>query len=147
MNQINIVIIVVAAVLILIVAALILVMLKHNTSVKIKVAPAVKQAAQAKEITLADLARFAVDKDMGRNELFLLSKSFVEKFSIPAKQGGKVTQEAQEHLNFISKICAHKNVDAKIVAFLSGESKKKNPAFLSEIDKAERDGINSRKRG
>ena len=83
---------------------------------------------------------------MGRNELFLLSKSFVEKFSIPAKQGGKVTQEAQEYLNFISKICAHKNVDAKIVAFLSGESKKKNPAFLSEIDKAERDGINSRKR-
>ena len=53
----------------------------------------------------------------------------MEKFSIPAKQGGKVTQEAQEHLNFISKICAHKNVDAKIVAFLSGESKKKIRPF------------------
>ena len=58
----------------------------------------------------------------------------------------KAPSDAKAYLNFITILASHKNADAKLIAFMSNELKKKNPEYVAEIDYYEQLGTSQRKK-
>ena len=98
-----------------------------------------------KKIEIDDLVKFASDSTINKNELFTLVRIFTEQMSIPSKNGDKAPKEAGNYLNFITLVCRHKNVDAKLISYLNNETKKKNPTYVLEIEEYEKRGLDTRK--
>ena len=80
------------------------------------------------------------------DDLLAALKTFAASFNIPSKQNGKSANDAKAHLNFITLLASHKNADAKLIAFMSNELKKKNPEYIAEIDYHEQLGTSQRKK-
>lgn len=133
-----------AAIFLIIVAALIFLVVKFKHGDKTtQNAPAAKEE---KELTLQDLIGIASDPKSDKNDLFTALKIFAASFKIPSKQNGKAASDAKAHLNFITVLASHKNADAKLIAFMSNELKKKNPEYVAEIDYYEQLGTSQRKK-
>ena len=137
-------ILILAAIFLIIVAALIflVVKIKHSNKTTQNV-PATKRE---KEITLQDLIDMASNPKSDKNDLFAALKIFTASFKIPPKQNGKAPSDAKAYLNFITILASHKNADAKLIALMSNELKKKNPEYVAEIDYYEQLGTSQRKK-
>ena len=124
------------ALFILIIAVLIAAVLKF------KDAPAKSISAEKtkRETTLQDLLEIVRNK----NELSEALKIFATSFKIPPKNGDKVSAEARAYLMFITILASHPKADAKFIAFMNNELKKANPAYFSEIDVYEKEGVRKR---
>jgi len=133
-----------AAIFLIIVAALIFLVIKFRHGDKTtQNAPATKEE---KELTLQDLIGIASNPKSDKNDLFAALKIFAASFKIPPKQNGKAASDVKAHLNFITILASHKNADAKLIAFMSNELKKKNPEYVAEIDYYEQLGTSQRKK-
>ena len=133
-----------AAIFLIIVAALIFLVIKFRHGGKTtQNAPATKEE---KELTLQDLIGIASNPKSDKNDLFAALKIFAASFKIPPKQNGKAASDVKAHLNFITILASHKNADAKLIAFMSNELKKKNPEYVAEIDYYEQLGTSQRKK-
>lgn len=89
------------------------------------------------------LLRLASDSALSKNQLGELILAFC-RLSFPPKSA-QLSDEAKKYLSFIMLIASHKNADAKTVAYLNEEAKKKNPTYASEIEEYENVGLQSRK--
>ena len=143
MNQ-TLIIAILAAIFLIIVAALIFLVIKFKHSGKAVQNESTKQ--EKKELTLQDLIDIASNPKSDKNDLFAALKIFAASFKIPPKQNGKAASDAKAHLNFITILASHKNADAKLIAFMSNELKKKNPEYVAEIDYYEQLGTSQRKK-
>ena len=137
MNQ-TAVVIILATVILILVASLIFLAAKLGGD-KIAASAAAKEAAQ-KDICVEDLAAVVADPNSDKNKLFSTFKLFSSKFKLPPKKDGIAPDEAKEYLNFITALASHKNADAKLIAFMSNELKKKNPEYVREIEAYEQKG-------
>ena len=133
-----------AAIFLIIVAALIFLVVKFKHSSKTAQSEPTKQ--EEKELTLQDLIDIVSNPKSDKNDLFAALKIFAASFKIPPKQNGKAASDAKAHLNFITILASHKNADAKLIAFMSNELKKKNPEYVAEIDYYEQLGTSKRKK-
>ena len=133
-----------AAIFLIIVAALIFLVVKFKHSGKTAQNEPSKQ--EEKELTLQDLIDIASNPKSDKNDLFAALKIFAASFKIPPKQNGKASSDAKAYLNFITILTSHKNADAKLIAFMSNELKKKNPEYVAEIDYCEQLGTSKRKK-
>lgn len=137
-------ILILAAIFLVIVAALIFLVIKFRHGDKTtQNTPAAKEE---KELTLQDLIDIASNPKSDKNDLFAALKIFAASFKIPSKQNGKAPSDVKAHLNFITILASHKNADAKLIAFMSNELKKKNPEYVAEIDHYEQLGTSQRKK-
>ena len=143
MNQ-TLIIAILAAIFLIIVAALIFLVVKFKHSGKTAQNESAKQ--EEKELTLQDLIDIASNPKSDKNDLFVALKIFAASFKIPPKQNGKAPSDAKAYLNFITILASHKNADAKLIAFMSNELKKKNPEYVAEIDYYEQLGTSQRKK-
>ena len=134
MNQ-TLIIAILAVIFLIIVAALIFLVVKFKLGGKTAQNAPAKQ--EEKELTLQDLIGIV---------LLAALKTFAASFNIPSKQNGKSANDAKAHLNFITLLASHKNADAKLIAFMSNELKKKNPEYIAEIDYHEQLGTSQRKK-
>ena len=73
-------------------------------------------------------------------------RTFSSNFRLPPKKDGIAPEDAKEYLNFILAIASHKNADAKLIAFMTNELKKKNPEYAREIDAYEQKGMSQTKK-
>ena len=137
-------IVILAAIFLIIVAALIFLVVKFKHSGKTAQNEPSKQ--EEKELALQDLIDIASNPKSDKNDLFAALKIFAASFKIPPKQNGKAASDAKAHLNFITVLASHKNADAKLIAFMSNELKKKNPEYVTEIDYYEQLGTSQRKK-
>ncbi|EKU12523.1 hypothetical protein CSUNSWCD_463 [Campylobacter showae CSUNSWCD] len=106
---------------------------------KIAANNAAKEAAN-RGITLDDLLAVANDPGTSKNKLFSILRTFSSNFRLPPKKDGVAPEDAKEYLNFILAIASHKNADAKLIAFMTNDLKKKNPEYAREIDVYEQKG-------
>lgn len=104
-----------------------------------------QQKETEKKLTIDTLIDIARDSDTTKNELFQCVKIVLESFPFPSKQKSTVTNEGRKYLNFISLVTSHKNSDAKLIAFMNTEFKKKNPDYAREIELYEESGIRDRR--
>ena len=143
MNQ-TLIIAILAAIFLIIVAALIFLVVKFKQGDKTtQNTPATKEE---KELTLQDLINIAGNPKSDKNDLFAALKIFAASFKIPSKQNGKAPSDAKAYLNFITILASHKNADAKLIAFMTNELKKKNPEYAREIDAYEQKGMSQTKK-
>jgi len=112
---------------------------------KIAANNAAKEAAN-RGITLDDLLAVANDPGTSKNKLFSILRTFYSNFRLPPKKDGIAPEDAKEYLNFILAIASHKNADAKLIAFMTNELKKKNPEYAREIDAYEQKGMSQTKK-
>ena len=133
-----------ATIFLIIVATLIFLVVKFKHSSKTVQSEPTKQ--EEKELTLQDLIDIASNPKSDKNDLFAALKIFADSFKIPPKQNGKAANDAKAHLNFITILASHKKADAKLIAFMSNELKKKNPEYVAEIDYYEQLGTSQRKK-
>ena len=138
MNQTTIVIIL-ATIILMLVASLVFMAVKLGSD-KIAANNAAKEAAN-RGIILDDLLAVANDPGTSKNKLFAILRTFSSNFRLPPKKDGVAPEEAKEYLNFILAIASHKNADAKLIAFMTNELKKKNPEYAREIDAYEQKGM------
>lgn len=143
MNQ-TLIIAILAAIFLIIVAALIFLVIKFKHNGKAVQNESTKQ--EKKELTLQDLIDIVSNPKSDKNDLFAALKIFAASFKIPSKQNGKAQSDAKAFLNFITILASHKNADAKLIAFMSNEIKKKNPEYVAEIDYYEQLGTSQRKK-
>mgnify|MGYP000293319961 FL=1 len=137
MNQ-TLIIAILAVIFLIIVAALIFLVAKFKLGGKTAQNAPAKQ--EEKELTLQDLIGIVSDQKSDKDDLLAALKTFAASFNIPSKQNGKAASDAKAHLNFITILASHKNADAKLIAFMSNELKKKNPEYAREIDVYEQKG-------
>ncbi|MDO5046137.1 fatty-acid--CoA ligase [Campylobacter sp.] len=97
-------------------------------------------------LSLNALIDIAANKNSSKDELFTALKIFADKFQIPPKQNAKTPNEAKAYLSFVLLIASNPNADAKLIAFMSNELKKKNPTYANEIDLYEEQGRSRRRR-
>ena len=128
------------ALFILIIAVLIAAVLKF----KDVPAKSIISEKTKRETTLQDLLEIVRNKNSDKNELSEALKIFATSFKIPPKNGDKVSAEARAYLMFITILASHPKADAKFIAFMNNELKKANPAYSSEIDVYEKEGIKKR---
>ena len=143
MNQ-TLIIAILAAIFLIIVAALIFLVVKFKHSSKTAQNEPSKQ--EEKELTLQYLIEIVSNQKSDKNDLFAALKIFADSFKIPPKQNGKAPSDTKAYLNFITILASHKNADAKLIAFMSNELKKKNPEYVAEIDYYEQLGTSQRKK-
>ena len=128
------------ALFILIIAVLIAAVLKF----KDVPAKSIISEKTKRETTLQDLLEIVRNKNSDKNELSEALKIFATSFKIPPKNGDKVSAEARAYLMFITILASHPKTDAKFIAFMNNELKKANPAYSSEIDVYEKEGVRKR---
>ncbi|QCD52208.1 fatty-acid--CoA ligase [Campylobacter sp. RM16192] len=109
-----------------------------------------KQTAKTKtnneDITFNQLLDIISNPNSTKNNLFSALKIFTNQFIIPPKKNGQLTDEAKTYLKFVLIMASHKNADAKLIAFMNNELKKKNPEYAREIEVYEEQGRLRRKR-
>ena len=128
------------ALFILIIAVLIAAVLKFKDAP----AKSIISEKTTRETTLQDLLEIVRNKNSDKNELSEALKIFATSFKIPPKNGDKVSAEARAYLMFITILASHPKADAKFIAFMNNELKKANPAYSSEIDVYEKEGVRKR---
>lgn len=130
-----------------VIAILLLIVFKLKQTPKAKPQTPKEPAAKTKEqISFNSLLDIVANKNSSKDELFSALKIFTDKFNIPAKQNGKIPNEAKAYLSFILLLASHTNADAKLIAFMNNELKKKNPSYANEIDLYEEQGKARRRR-
>lgn len=97
-----------------------------------------------KALTIEDLIDIVANRNSTKNDLTNAVIKVSKEFPFPNKTKGKVTKEAKVYLNFILLVASHTKADAKLVAFMNSEIKKKNPEYTKEIDIYESEGIRQR---
>lgn len=143
MAQKELVLLSIVGVAVLIVFIMIVVFLNITKSKKKKILT--QQKETEKKLTIDTLIEIARDSNTTKNELFQCVKIVLESFPFPSKQKSTVTNEGRKYLNFISLVTSHKNSDAKLIAFMNTELKKKNPDYAREIELYEESGIRDRR--
>lgn len=139
------------AVLIAITVALIVISALLFIAFRIKINPNSHATQETKPhktdqaITLKTLLDIASNPNSSKDELFNALKIFESDFQIPPKSNDKAPTEAKNYLNFILLLSSHKNVDAKMIAFMNNRLTKKNPQYASEIEFYEEQGRLRRK--
>ena len=93
---------------------------------------------------IEQLVDIAANRNSTRNDLANAVMKVSQSFPFPPKIKGKVTNEGKVYLNFVLLIASHKNADAKLVAFMNTELKKRNETYGKEIDIYENEGLNQR---
>lgn len=130
-----------------VIAILLLIVFKLKQTPKAKPQIPKESAAKIeKQISFNSLLDIAANKSSTKDELFSALKTFADKFSIPPKQKGKIPNEAKAYLSFVLLLASHTNADAKLIAFMNNELKKKNPSYANEIDLYEEQGKARRRR-
>lgn len=97
----------------------------------------------AKKPNLKQINDFLKSKTASKNDLNIISEYFLANFKLPIKSD-KITNEANEQLNFIKYFAGSKNADAKMISALNAALKKLNPGYQNEIDEMEKSGIQNR---
>lgn len=104
-----------------------------------------KSDSRSKEkITIEKLVDIAADRNSTKNDLTKAILELSRHFPFPNKLKGKITTEGKVYLNFVLLVASHRNADAKLVAFMNTELKKKNDDYTKEIDIYESEGIRQR---
>lgn len=94
---------------------------------------------------LDELLLIVSNKQSSKDTLEGVAIDFVQNFPFPAKRGENIPKHAKGYLNFILLLARHKNTDAKLIAFVNKELKKRNPTYSNEIDIYEDQGIKQRR--
>ena len=97
-----------------------------------------------KVITIKQLVDIAANRKSSKNDLSNAVLKVSQSFPFPKKAKEGLTREGKVYLNFILLVASHKNADAKLVAFMNTELKKKNPDYTKEIDIYENEGLRQR---
>ena len=97
-----------------------------------------------RKITIEQLVDIAANRKSTKNDLTKAVVELSQHFPFPPKLKGKVTTEGKIYLNFILLVASHKEADAKLVAFMNTELKKKNSEYSKEIEIYESEGIRQR---
>lgn len=93
---------------------------------------------------LEDLIR-AAKEARDASTLSKVILAFIQTQSLGERGTGKLSEDANKKLSFISAVCANKNADAKMISYLNLELSKKNPSFKKEIDLYENMGLAKRR--
>jgi hypothetical protein len=97
-----------------------------------------------KAVTIEQLIDIAANRKSSKNDLSNAVVKVSQSFPFPKKAKGELTREGKIYLNFILLVASHKQADAKLVAFMNTELKKKNPEYTKEIDIYENEGLRQR---
>lgn len=147
MNEIGVMKLVLIALVLIVLSVLIFLILKlggDKESEKQKNLDEIDEVANENS-RLDDLLFIVSRRSSSKSELSSAAIEFVRKLPFPKKESSKVPENAKEYLNFILLLASHKNTDAKLIAFVNKELKKRNPSYIKEIDIYEDQGIRQRK--
>jgi hypothetical protein len=100
----------------------------------------------SKALRIEDLVDIAANRNSSKNELASAIMKVSQTFPFPKKTKGLVSRDGKVYLNFILLVASHRHADAKLVAFMNTELKKKNPDYTKEIDIYESEGLRQRGR-
>lgn len=103
-----------------------------------------KQENFTKIKTISDYINIAADKNSTREDLKNAIIEVSQNLPFPPKNDKDVPSSARVYLDFVILVTKHKNVDAKLIAFMDKELKQKNPTYKREIDIYENQGIDKR---
>lgn len=96
-------------------------------------------------ITIEDLLAIVANRKSSKNDIEAASVKFIRDFPFPQKPQAQAPEDAKIYLNFVLLVASHKNSNAKLIAYINKELKKRNPAYSKEIDIYEDRGIDERK--
>mgnify|MGYP001202693265 CR=1 FL=1 len=129
----------------LIVTMILFAILKNTQSTKSQdVRQQIENEPFQSKITIEKIVEVAADRKSTKNDLTKAIIELSRSFPFPHKIKGKVPPEGKIYLNFVLLIASHKSADAKLVAFMNTELKKKNEEYRKEIDIYESEGIRQR---
>ena len=95
-------------------------------------------------LRIEDLVNIAANQNSTKNDLTNAVLKVSKDFPFPTKIKGRVNKESKVYLNFVLLVASHPRADAKLVAFMNTELKKKNKEYSQEIDIYESEGIRQR---
>ena len=95
-------------------------------------------------VRIEQLVDIAANRNSSKNDLTNAVLKVSQSFPFPKKTKGQMTKEGKIYLNFILLVASHRHADAKLVAFMNTELKKKNPEYTKEIDIYESEGLRQR---
>lgn len=93
---------------------------------------------------LDELILVLLNKQSTNDALTSVAIDFVQNFPFPPKKDANVPKSAKSYLRFVLLLAMHKNTDAKLIAYVNKELKKRNPSYANEIDIYEDQGIMQR---
>lgn len=94
--------------------------------------------------TLVAILDVVSNKESSKNDVTNALNTFLTKITMPPKQNEKVTNEAKVYLKFILLLANHPKADAKLIAYMNNELKKRYPTYANEIDMYEEKGRSRR---
>lgn len=144
MNEIGVMNLVLIALVLIVLSVLIFLILKLGGDKESEKQKSLDEVANENS-RLDDLLFIVSRRSSSKSELSSAAIEFVRKLPFPKKDSSKVPENAKEYLNFILLLASHKNTDAKLIAFVNKELKKRNPSYIKEIDIYEDQGIRQRK--
>lgn len=144
MNEIGVMNLVLIALVLIVLSVLIFLILKLGGDKESEKQKSLDEVADENS-RLDDLLFIVSRRSSSKSELSSAAIEFVRKLPFPQKDSSKVPENAKEYLNFILLLASHKNTDAKLIAFVNKELKKRNPSYIKEIDIYEDQGIRQRK--
>lgn len=144
MNEIGVMNLVLIALVLIVLSVLIFLILKLGGDKESEKQKSLDEVANENS-RLDDLLFIVSRRSSSKSELSSAAIEFVRKLPFPKKESSKVPENAKEYLNFILLLASHKNTDAKLIAFVNKELKKRNPSYIKEIDIYEDQGIRQRK--
>lgn len=144
MNEIGVMNLVLIALVLIVLSVLIFLILKLGGDKEGEKQKSLDEVADENS-RLDDLLFIVSRRSSSKSELSSAAIEFVRKLPFPKKESSKVPENAKEYLNFILLLASHKNTDAKLIAFVNKELKKRNPSYIKEIDIYEDQGIRQRK--
>jgi hypothetical protein len=130
-----------------IVIFLVIIVVMHNmgkTEIKTTSKKTNKPQSSEKALRIEDLVNIAANRNSTKNDLTNAVLKVSKDFPFPAKIKGRVNKEGKIYLNFILLVASHRKADAKLVAFMNTELKKRNKEYSQEIDIYESEGIRQR---
>lgn len=140
----NFLVLTVVAVIAIILISLIIVFINLKKDVAIKISQKQHEEDAQKKMTIESMVELVAKRSTSKNDITLAILEVAKNCPFPAKIKGIAPKNAKMYLNFILLVSSHKNVDAKLIAFMDEQLKKTNPEYKKEIDIYENEGINQR---
>lgn len=142
-----------STVIVVVVAICVLIALYELFSLVAKSQKTKKQTVTHKEeehkksdnvITIERLLEIAQDSYSSKKLLSNVVLKVITSYPFPQRKSGTLSDEQNLYLSFVRAIASNKNADAKLIAYMSTELKKRNPAYSDEIEYNEKAGISDR---
>jgi len=134
----------VIAVIAIILISLVIVFINLKKDAAIQISQKKHDEEIQKKITIEAMVELVAKRNTSKNDITLAILEVAKSCPFPPKTKGISPKNAKMYLNFILLVASHKNVDAKLIAFMDEQLKKTNPEYKTEIDIYESEGIHQR---